>query len=48
MKIHTTAPMEDLRDAGQTFSRLEAIGHDGAFSFEAKGDPFLMIGDPEG
>ncbi len=43
MKIYTTAPMEDPRDAGQTFSPLEAIGHDGAFNFEAAGDPFLPL-----
>lgn len=35
--------MEDARDARATFPRLEAIGYDGAFSFEAKLDPFLPL-----
>jgi probable F420-dependent oxidoreductase len=35
--------MEDPRDARSTFSRLEEIGYDGAFSFEAKLDPFLPL-----
>ena len=43
MKIYTTAPMEDPRDARTTFARLEEIGYDGAFSFEAKLDPFLPL-----
>jgi probable F420-dependent oxidoreductase len=43
MKIYTTAPMEDPRDARTTFSQLEEIGYDGAFSFEAKLDPFLPL-----
>lgn len=43
MKIYTTAPMEDARDARTTFAALEAIGYDGAFSFEAKLDPFLPL-----
>jgi probable F420-dependent oxidoreductase len=43
MKIYTTAPMEDPRDARTRFSRLEEIGYDGAFSFEAKLDPFLPL-----
>jgi len=43
MKVYTTAPMEDPRDARTTFSRLEEIGYDGAFSFEAKLDPFLPL-----
>jgi probable F420-dependent oxidoreductase len=43
MKIYTTAPMEDPRDARTTFVHLEAIGYDGAFSFEAKLDPFLPL-----
>ncbi len=43
MKIHTTAPLEDPRDAGRTFRRLEEIGYDGAFTFEAKHDPFLPL-----
>jgi probable F420-dependent oxidoreductase len=43
VKIYTTAPMEDPRDARTTFRHLEEIGYDGAFSFEAKLDPFLPL-----
>ncbi len=43
MRIYTTAPMEDPRDARATFPRLEEVGYDGAFSFEAKLDPFLPL-----
>ena len=43
LKVYTTAPMEDARDARSTFRRLEEIGYDGAFSFEAKLDPFLPL-----
>jgi probable F420-dependent oxidoreductase len=43
VKIYTTAPMEDPRDARKSFARLEEIGYDGAFSFEAKLDPFLPL-----
>ena len=43
MKVYTTAPLEDPRDARTNFRRLEEIGYDGAFSFEAKLDPFLPL-----
>ncbi|HEY8121577.1 MAG TPA: TIGR03617 family F420-dependent LLM class oxidoreductase [Myxococcota bacterium] len=43
MKIYTTAPLEDPRDARTLYAELEAIGYDGAFSFEAKHDPFLPL-----
>jgi probable F420-dependent oxidoreductase len=43
MKVYTTAPMEDPRDARTSFRRFEEIGYDGAFSFEAKLDPFLPL-----
>ena len=43
MKVYTVAPLEDPRDARTTFPELEAIGYDGAFSFEAKHDPFLPL-----
>jgi len=43
MKVYTTAPMEDPRDARETFRQLEQVGYDGAFSFEAKLDPFLPL-----
>lgn len=44
MKVYATAPLEDPRDARALFPRLEEIGYDGAFSFEAKHDPFLPLG----
>ena len=43
MKVYTTAPLEDLRDARTTYRTLEEIGYDAAFSFEAKHDPFLPL-----
>jgi probable F420-dependent oxidoreductase len=43
MRVFTTTPTEDPRDAREIFARLEAIGYDGAFSFEAKHDPFVPL-----
>ncbi len=43
MKVYTTAPLEDPRDARTAYTHLEEIGYDGAFSFEAKHDPFLPL-----
>jgi probable F420-dependent oxidoreductase len=43
VKVYTTAPLEDPRDAREIFPRLEAIGYDGGFTFEAKHDPFLPL-----
>jgi len=43
MEVYTTAPLEDPRDARAIFPRLEEIGYDGGFSFEAKHDPFLPL-----
>lgn len=43
MRIYTTAALEDPRQAGESFRCLEEIGYDGAFSFEAKHDPFLPL-----
>lgn len=43
LKVYTTAPLEDPREAGDAFARMESIGYDGAFSFEAKHDPFLPL-----
>lgn len=43
MKVHTTAPLEDPRRARTLYRELEDIGYDGAFSFEAKHDPFLAL-----
>lgn len=43
MQVHTTAPLEDPRAARTLYAELEAIGYDGAFSFEAKHDPFVAL-----
>jgi probable F420-dependent oxidoreductase len=43
MHIATTVPTDDLARSGELFARLEAIGYDAAFSFEAKHDPFLPL-----
>ncbi len=43
MKVWTTAPLEDPRGVAGLFRRLEEIGYDGAFTFEAKHDPFLPL-----
>ena len=43
MKIYTTAPLEDPRQARTIYTQLEAIGYDGGFSFEAKHDPFISL-----
>ena len=43
MRIYTTPPLEDPRSARTLYPELEAIGYDGAFSFEAKHDPFLPL-----
>jgi probable F420-dependent oxidoreductase len=43
MKIYTTAPLEDPREARTCYRLLEEVGYDGAFSFEAKHDPFLPL-----
>lgn len=43
MKVYTTAPLEDPRAARTLYRELEEIGYDGAFSFEAKHDPFLPL-----
>jgi probable F420-dependent oxidoreductase len=43
MKLYTVPPLEDPRDVRTLYPRLEAIGYDGAFSFEAKHDPFLPV-----
>ena len=42
MDVFTTTPV-DLRSAGSLFAELEAIGYDGAFSYETKHDPFLPL-----
>jgi probable F420-dependent oxidoreductase len=43
MHIATTVPTEDPARSGDLFARLERIGYDIAFSFEAKHDPFLPL-----
>lgn len=43
MKVYTTAPLEDPRAARALYPELEAAGYDGAFSFEAKHDPFVTL-----
>jgi probable F420-dependent oxidoreductase len=43
MHIATTVPTEEPARAGEVFARLERIGYDTAFSFEAKHDPFLPL-----
>jgi probable F420-dependent oxidoreductase len=43
MRLYTTVPVDDPRAAGPLFRRLETIGYDGAFSYEAKHDPFLPL-----
>jgi len=43
MRLYTVAPLEDPRDARTRYKQLEEIGYDGAFSFEAKHDPFLPL-----
>jgi probable F420-dependent oxidoreductase len=43
MKVYTTAPLEDPRKARTLYRKLEDIGYDGGFSFEAKHDPFLPL-----
>ncbi len=43
MRIYTTAPLEDPRKARTIYPKLEEIGYDGAFSFEAKHDPFVSL-----
>lgn len=43
MKIYTTVPTANPLDAGPLFRNIEAIGYDGAFSFETKHEPFLPL-----
>jgi probable F420-dependent oxidoreductase len=43
VRVATTVSTEWPADAGETFARLEGIGYDTAFSFEAKHDPFLPL-----
>ncbi len=43
MRILTTTPVPDLAAAGELFAELEAIGYDGAFTYETRHDPFLPL-----
>lgn len=43
MRIYTTVPTGDPRDAGRVFGELEEIGYDGGFSFESNHDPFFPL-----
>src|SRR4029077_20346618 len=43
MRIATTVPTEVPSQSGDLFARLEEIGYDTGFSFEAKHDPFLPL-----
>ena len=43
MRIATTVPTEVPSESGDLFARLEQIGYDTGFSFEAKHDPFLPL-----
>ena len=42
MQVFTTTPV-DVQQAGSLFAELEAIGYDGAFTYESKHDPFLPL-----
>jgi probable F420-dependent oxidoreductase len=43
VRVYTTTNVDDLATIGATFARLEATGYDGAFTFEAKHDPFVPL-----
>ena len=43
MRILTTTPVPELASAGELFAELEAIGYDGAFTYETRHDPFLPL-----
>ncbi len=43
MHVFTTTPVADLASPGEQFGELEALGYDGAFTYETKHDPFLPL-----
>jgi probable F420-dependent oxidoreductase len=43
MHVSMTVPTEDLGEVRSLYARLEEIGYDRAFSFEAKHDPFVPL-----
>ncbi len=43
MHVSITTPTDDLREVRSLYPRLEQIGYDRAFSFEAKHNPFVPL-----
>jgi probable F420-dependent oxidoreductase len=43
MDVFTTTPVPDLASAGEQFAALEALGYDGAYTYETRHDPFLPL-----
>ncbi len=43
MDVWTTVPVPELATAGELFAELEAVGYDGAFTYETRHDPFLPL-----
>jgi probable F420-dependent oxidoreductase len=43
VQICTTVPVPELATAGELFADLEALGFDGAFTYETRHDPFLPL-----
>jgi probable F420-dependent oxidoreductase len=43
MRVFTTLPQEDLREAGAAAREIEADGYDGVIATENKHDPFLAL-----
>lgn len=43
MKTDTALLGQDLAEIGQTAARLEALGYDGAYTFEGPSDPFFPL-----
>ena len=43
MDVFTTTPVPELASAGQQFAELEALGYDGAYTYETRHDPFLPL-----
>jgi probable F420-dependent oxidoreductase len=43
VRVYTTTPVPELATAGELFAELEAIGYDGAFTYETRHDPFLPL-----
>jgi probable F420-dependent oxidoreductase len=43
MHVFTTTPVADLASVGEQFRHIEALGYDGAFTYETRHDPFLPL-----